>query len=355
MTDPIHPPRPGHAPTHLAVAARELRAAQAIVLDPSCEDALAATHLATAWEALAIWPEGQTDAAPDANGTCPEGQPDAAPDANSTCPEGQTDAAPPPGQSPPNGPITLGPGPGDRAALPPDLAAAIDPVLPALLAARGRSPFEPLPWTVPHAVLERHLDALAWLLARHQAPRAAPQLLSGLRPLALGAALLGLFVIALRPWQRESVGPWAATYFNRADLSGTAIHRRDLELRFDWGEKSPMDALPADRFSVRWDTCLDVSAANSVPFQLISDDGSRLFLDDKLVLDNWGKHELEARGATLTLAPGEHHLRVEYVEHTGAAQVALVASFDGEPPKAIPGSMLRAPGDDEAPCGDGSP
>ena len=346
MTDPIHAPRSGHAPMHLAVAARELRAAQAIVLDPSCEDALAATHLATAWEALALatCPEGQAPGpAPDANGTCPEGQPDAAPDANSTCPEGQ-------------GPITLGPRPGDRATLPPDLAAAIDPVLPALLTARGRSPFEPLPWTVPHAVLERHLDALAWLIARHQDPRAAPQLLSGLRPLAIGAALLGLFVIALRPWQRESVGPWAATYFNRADLSGTAIHRRDLELRFDWGDKSPMDALPADRFSVRWDTCLDVSAAVSVPFQLISDDGSRLFLDGKLELDNWGKHELEARGATLTLAPGEHHLRVEYVEHTGAAQVALFASFDGEPPKAIPGSMLRAPGDDgEAPCGDGSP
>ena len=135
---------------HLAVAARELRAAQAIVLDPSCEDALAATHLATAWEALALatCPEGQAPGpAPDANGTCPEGQPDAAPDANSTCPEGQ-------------GPITLGPRPGDRATLPPDLAAAIDPVLPALLTARGRSPFEPLPWTVPHAGLERHLDAI---------------------------------------------------------------------------------------------------------------------------------------------------------------------------------------------------
>lgn len=365
MTDTLHAPRPGDAPTHLAVAARELRAAQAIVLDPSCEDALAATHLATAWEALALatcpegqppdvnntWPKRQTVAAADANGTGPEGQaPGAEPDANVTCPEGQTAPTPLPG------PLTLGPVPGDRAALPTELAAAIDPVLPALLAARGRSPFEPLPWTVPHAVLERHLDALAWLLARHQAPRPAPQLLSGLRPLVLGAALLGLFVIALRPWQRESVGPWAATYFNRADLSGTAIHRRDLELRFDWGEKSPMDALPADRFSVRWDTCLDVSAAVSVPFQLISDDGSRLFLDDRLVLDNWGKHELAARGATLTLAPGEHHLRVEYVEHTGAAQVALFASFDGEPPKAIPGSMLRAPDDDgESPCGDGSP
>lgn len=303
---------PSGAPAHLAVAARELRAAQAIVLDPSCEDGLAASHLAIAWEALA----------------------------RATCPEGQADDQAP-----------LAPRPADRAAMPPGLAAAIDPVLPALLAARGRSPFEPLTWTVPHDLLERHLDALGWLLARHQAaPAPAPR---WRRPLVIGAALLAVLVLGLRPWQREDLGPWAATYFNRADLSGAATHRRDLELRFDWGEKSPMDALPIDRFSVRWDTCLDVPAAVSVPFQLISDDGSRLFLDGKLVLDNWGKHELEARGATLALTPGAHHLRVEYVEHTSRAQVALLASFDGEAPAAIPGDMLRAPDDDdERPCGE---
>jgi hypothetical protein len=90
-----------------------------------------------------------------------------------------------------------------------------------------------------------------------------------------------------------------------------------------------------------------------VPFQLVSDDGSRLYIDGKLALDNWGKHTVEARGATIALAPGEHHLRVDYVEHTDEASVALLASLDGGPPAAIPRSMLRAPAtgdDDGAPC-----
>jgi hypothetical protein len=335
---------PGDPGAQLAVAARELRAAQAIVFDPSCEDSLAATHLATAWEALALatWPEGQPVGRP-------EGEPATIPGTGpATWSEGQaakSSAIWPAGQ------VDLAPRPEDRAALPPALAASIDPVLPALLAARGRSPFEPAPWSIPHAMLERHCDALARILARHHAPGRAGQ--PWRRRVALGAALLALLVLALRPWQAESLGPWAGTYFNRADFSGTSTARRDLDLRFEWGDKSPMDSLPADRFSVRWETCLDVPAAASVPFQLVSDDGSRLYLDGKLVLDNWGKHTIEARGATLELTPGEHHLRVDYFEHTNSASIALLASFDGEAPASIPRGMLRAPGDDdEAPCGE---
>lgn len=340
LSTPTSSDRQADRPARLAVAARELRAALAIVLDPSCEDALAATHLAIAWEALALatWPEGQAQVpAKDAPTTWPEGQaPASAAGAPVTWPEGQ---------------VPLGPRPEDRAALPPALAAAIDPVLPALLAARGRSPFAPAPWSVPHAVLERHCDALGRILAHHHAPGRAGQFWR--RRVVIGAGLLALLVLALRPWQAESLGPWAGTYFNRADFSGTSTARRDLDLRFEWGDKSPMDSLPADRFSVRWETCLAVPSPMSAPFQLVSDDGSRLYLDGKLVIDNWGKHTIEARGATLELTPGEHHLRVDYFEHQNNASVALLASFDGEAPASIPRGMLRVPGDDdEAPCGE---
>lgn len=321
------------APALLAVAARELRAAQAIVLDPACDDALAAPHLTTAWQALAL--ATRADAPADAS---------APPSTIATWPEGQ----PAPAATGPGG---LAPRREDRDALPAGHAAAIDAVLPALLAARGRSPLDPAPWTVPHAVLERHCDALARILARHQRPLHRDPVWR--RRAALGAAGLALLVLALRPWQAEDLGPWAGTYFNRMDFSGARIARRDLDLRFDWGERSPMDAIPIDRFSVRWETCLDLPASAAVAFQLVSDDSSRLFIDDALALDNWGKHAVESRGATVDLTPGPHHLRVDYVEHSDEASVALLASFAGEPPAAIPRRLLRAPADDEdSPCGD---
>ncbi|MBA3550564.1 MAG: hypothetical protein H0T76_29160 [Nannocystis sp.] len=347
MTTPTPTPTPSDAQARLAVAARELRAAQAIVFDPSCEDALAATHLTTAWQALALATCPERQAPTKARTTWPERQaPTEAPEPSTaassdpmTCPEGQAHA--------------FAPRPEDRAALPAALAEAIDAVLPALLAARGRSPFEPAPWTVPHDLLERHIDALARILARHQAPARAGE--PWRRRVALGAAALALGLLVLRPWQAENLGPWAGTYYKRVDFSGASTARRDLDLSFEWGDKSPMDELPSDHFSVRWETCLDVPAAVSVPFQLVSDDGSRLYIDDKLALDNWGKHTIEARGTTIDLTPGAHHLRVDYFDSADVASVALLASFDGEAPASLPRAMLSAPeegDDDDDPCGD---
>ena len=297
----------------LVVAGRELRAARAIALDPTCDGALAASHLAVAWEGLArgTWPAGQV-------------------------PEDSKQWL----------------RPEDRAALPPRLARAVDEVLPAVLAARGRGSFEPTPWTVSATALERHCDALGLVLARHRRP--APRFVAWRRRGVVIAAIAVLGVLALRPWQSESFGPWRGTYYNRMDFTGQSEVRRDLDLRFEWGNGSPMDVIPNDRFSARWDTCLTIPTTRTVAFQLVSDDGSRLEVDGALVVDNWGKHTATARGEKIELAAGEHHLRVEYFEERNTASVALLASLDGAAaPQDIPRSMLRAPDDDdESPCGE---
>jgi hypothetical protein len=296
----------------LAVAERELRAARAIALDPTCDGALAAGHLAVAWEGLArgTWPPGQV----------PEDS------------EQWLRAE-------------------DRAALPPRLAQAVDEVLPAVLAARGRGAFEPTPWAVSPAALGRHCDALGLVLARHRRP--APRFHAWRRRGVIIAAVAVLGVLALRPWQSESFGPWRGTYFNRMDFTGQSEVRRDLDLDFDWGNGSPMDVIPNDRFSARWDTCLTIPTARKVAFQLVSDDGSRLEIDGALVVDNWGKHTATSKGETIDLTAGEHHLHVEYFEERNTASVTLLASLDGAAPAPIPRTMLRAPDeDDESPCGE---
>ncbi len=60
-------------------------------------------------------------------------------------------------------------------------------------------------------------------------------------------------------------------------------------------------------------------------FKLLSDDGSRLYLDDKLVIDNDGMHPPEEVSGAATLSRGIHKLRVMYFQGP-RFHVALVLS-----------------------------
>lgn len=49
-------------------------------------------------------------------------------------------------------------------------------------------------------------------------------------------------------------------------------------------------------------------------FRLVSDDGARLYIDKKLVIDNDGIHAVKSKEATVTLNAGMHHFRVDYFQ-----------------------------------------
>ena len=53
----------------------------------------------------------------------------------------------------------------------------------------------------------------------------------------------------------------------------------------------------------------------------ISDDGVRVWVDGKLVIDRWDVHESIVDEAPI--AAGRHALRVEYFEHVGWAELRV--------------------------------
>ena len=123
-------------------------------------------------------------------------------------------------------------------------------------------------------------------------------------------------------------------------------------MNFDWKHDSPLEGLRNDQFSVVWDTCLVLQEPRRAAFSLASDDGARLWMNRKLVLDNW-RDGWHARGARVELPRGVYHLRVEYREVTGRARIGLTASFDGKKPRPLPAALLRRPLeplDDKLPC-----
>lgn len=114
-------------------------------------------------------------------------------------------------------------------------------------------------------------------------------------------------------------------YFANRDLAGEPVLRRtDPQVSFDWGGASPAPGLPADGFSVRWSGWLTAIATGEYTLGVTSDDGARLYLDGRCLIDGWQDHAMETRSARVRLEAGRAYpLRVEYYENAGLAGAIL--------------------------------
>jgi hypothetical protein len=174
-----------------------------------------------------------------------------------------------------------------------------------------------------------------------------------LRAATWAAPVLVLLLAVVRPWEALNPGPWRGAYYATKDFVGDPVLVRDKDIAFDWGSDPPLDSIPADRFSVRWDTCLELDEDTEVAFQLVADDGGRVYVDGKRIINDWKAAKTKPHGKSVPLTAGRHHLRVEYFEHTKGAYIHVLASFDDQPPAPIPTDMLSDPGegfDETAPC-----
>ncbi len=129
-------------------------------------------------------------------------------------------------------------------------------------------------------------------------------------------------------------GLLASYYYGQTwtDLAGT---RTDARIRLadpagvSSGYASDEDGWPSsmvgrqEDFSVSWDGYLNVPSGDTYTFYLTSDDGSWLWIDDVMVVDNGGLHSPQTISGTTTLSSGYHALRVRMYENTGNAVAHL--------------------------------
>ncbi|MBX7172229.1 MAG: glycoside hydrolase family 3 C-terminal domain-containing protein [Pyrinomonadaceae bacterium] len=114
-------------------------------------------------------------------------------------------------------------------------------------------------------------------------------------------------------------------YFANMDFAGKpSFTRIDSNLDFHWATKSPAENFPADRFSNRWTGYLVARVSGKYAISLSSNDGGRLYLDDKLIVDVWGDHATLTGATTIELKAGEpRKIRVDHYESQGNADLVL--------------------------------
>ncbi len=136
-------------------------------------------------------------------------------------------------------------------------------------------------------------------------------------------------------------------YFRTTDLSGTpALVRTDAQIGFRWdrgsptdnllarGEAAPGQGIPADGFSIRWSGQLLPPVSGRYRIEAAADDGFRLYVDGKRVLDQWANADrLHGDGVELDLQAGRtYDIKLEYYDAERDAGVRLGWRMPGAKP-----------------------
>ncbi len=154
----------------------------------------------------------------------------------------------------------------------------------------------------------------------------------GLQPFRMGVTVGGESisvngVLLDTPWDVAFYG-WSepddprieSDAWNRIVSSEPRARMTVPEIDFMWYSRPPADGVPADRFATVATTNVRLPGG-TWRLQTVSDDGVRVFIDDRRVIDNWTHHGASTDEAHVELDEGNHRIRIEHFEIDGHAQL----------------------------------
>lgn len=94
------------------------------------------------------------------------------------------------------------------------------------------------------------------------------------------------------------------------------------------------------QFGIRFQAALKIETTGEYRFYLNSDDGSKLYIDGTLVVDNDGGHGTIERSGSISLEEGMHKIMVDYHNQGGGAWLDTFYKGPGVPKQIIPAHQL---------------
>ena len=148
-----------------------------------------------------------------------------------------------------------------------------------------------------------------------------------------GCAIVGGFREALQPFPEGTVFTDATRttpglhgeVFKGETFQGWPVaERTDANINLKWNDNEPLAGIPATHCSLRWTGVFVAPSTGKCTFGTLADDGCRLWMDGKLVLDNWQANSGPYAEATVELQAGKAYaIQLDHYQRIGRAVIRL--------------------------------
>ncbi len=168
----------------------------------------------------------------------------------------------------------------------------------------------------------------AWLVAAASAPSPAGTALSRFAPAPLTTP------------GTPSVQGLRGDYYNGLNFNAKVLSRVDKQLEFHWRRGDHVGpGVDQQAFSVRWTGKLYAPTEGTYNFIVNTDNGVRVWVDGRLLIDNWRVHTLTQFRKEIRLAADRYYdLKIEYNNYLGPAilRVAWEYAMEGTATSGLP-------------------
>ena len=116
-------------------------------------------------------------------------------------------------------------------------------------------------------------------------------------------------------------------YFNNTKLEGVPeFTRRDEQIDFHWTLYGPHASINPHFYSVRWTGTFNVSNSEDLSIGLEGNDGYRLYIDDKLLIDRWEKQSFHQDFVDYSFKKNvKYAIRIEFKESQGNGLIKFIS------------------------------
>ncbi len=116
-----------------------------------------------------------------------------------------------------------------------------------------------------------------------------------------------------------------AEYFHTDNLTGKSSVRKDSWINFEPANQAPDPFIPKSPLSIRWKGKLRPTISGKYTIGFRTDDGCRLYIDGKLLIDSWGQRSAVTDEITIELKAGkDYDICAEYFDAGGEAVAKLM-------------------------------